>query len=97
MLETARGRCVLSDAVVIAVIAAMPGFLMTLGTLSQVRRVHVLVNSQKDALTHLLKEALATIETLENRARHSTLTIAHLRAQIQGVPTLDAPDAPEEG
>jgi hypothetical protein len=68
---------------------------MTLCTIVQVRRVHVLVNSQKDALMRLLQEALTTVDRLEARASHSKITIAHLRAQLTGVPGLDAP-APDE-
>ncbi len=84
----------MSDAIWIALIAAVPGMLMTLLTQLQVRRVHVLVNSQKDALTKLLKEALSMVETLEQRGRHHEVTIAHLRAQLAGLPTMPATALP---
>ena len=51
----------MTDAVWIAMFAALPGLAMGLGTILQVRRVHVQVNSQKDALTRLQREALTTI------------------------------------
>lgn len=86
----------MTDAIWIAIIAAVPGLLMSLGTILQVRRVHVLVNSQKDALTRLLKESLATIETMEQRSRHRELTIAHLRAQLEGLPELEPTARPKE-
>lgn len=86
----------MSDAIWIALIAALPGLLMTMFTQLQVRRVHVLVNSQKDALTKLLREALAMVETLEQRGRHAEVTIAHLRAQLVGLPAMPVPVLPEE-
>ncbi len=71
-----------SDAIWIACIAALPGLLMSLGTILQVRRVHVLVNSQKDALTRLLRESLVKIATMEGEAVSKDEVVKILRAQL---------------
>ena len=54
--------------IVIAALAALPGVLTSFRAIVEVRKVHVLVNSQKDALTLLLKDALQTISVLERTA-----------------------------
>jgi hypothetical protein len=68
-----------TDSVWIALCGALPGFAVGLGTIFQVRRVHVLVNSQKDALQKLLREALITIEKMQILARSKDQTIDQLR------------------
>ena len=72
----------MTDAIWIALIAAMPGLLMTLCTIFQVRRVHVLVNSQKDALQTLLREALVTVARLETSGHGKDDVIDGLRALL---------------
>lgn len=72
----------MTEAIWIAIIAAMPGVAMTLGTIFQVRRVHVLVNSQKDALTRLLRQALATVQEMEDREKDYSAIIADLRKRL---------------
>ncbi len=76
----------MTEAIWIALIAALPGLGLTLGTIFQVRRVHILVNSQKDALTRLLREALLEVDTLKQSAltREELLrTLQTARASIR--------------
>ncbi len=72
----------MSDAIWIALIAALPGLLMTLCTQLQIRRVHVLVNSQKDALQALLRESLLNVSRLETSMQSKNDIIDGLRALL---------------
>jgi hypothetical protein len=90
----------LSDAIWIAVIAAVPGLVTTFVTVTLGRRemrqavngVHVLVNSQKDALTKLLREALADNEELTHETTDQRATIVLLRQALDALqPPVEAP------
>ena len=72
----------MSEAVWIAILAALPGILTAVGIIFQIRRVHVLVNSQKDALTKLLREALADNDVLTDQATDQRATITLLRQAL---------------
>ncbi len=72
----------MSDAIWIALIAALPGLLMTLFSQFQIRRVHVLVNSQKDALQGLLRDSLLNAARLETSGRAKDDVIDGLRALL---------------
>ncbi len=72
----------MSDAIWIALIAALPGLLMTLCTQLQIRRVHVLVNSQKDALQALLRDSLLNVVRLEATMQSKNDIIDGLRALL---------------
>jgi len=82
-----------TDAIWIALIAAVPGLVTTLVTVTLGRRemrhavngVHVLVNSQKDALAQLLREALAENEELTHETTDQRATICLLRQTLDGL------------
>ena len=73
----------MNDAIVIAALAALPGVITGIRAIVEVRKVHMLVNSQKDALTHLLQDALRTITTLERAAIESQHVIKSQVVQLE--------------
>lgn len=83
----------MTDAIWIAFFASLPGIVVGLGTIFQVRRVHVLVNSQKDALTKLLREALTDNEVLTDQMTDQRATIVLLRQRLDARPA-PAPEPP---
>lgn len=80
----------MTDAIWIAIIAAVPGLVTTFVTVTLGRRemrkavngVHILVNSQKDALTALLQEALAENAELLHETTDQRATILLLRQTL---------------
>jgi len=83
-----------TDAIWIALIAALPGLVTTFVTVTLGRRemrhavngVHILVNSQKEALTQLLQESLAENAELQHEATDQRATILLLRQRLDARP-----------